>query len=52
MEKWQWKESLVCFGKDGKKSGVFFIGFIHIKINDKVKLTLFQPFDFKMCLYI
>ena len=37
----KWKESLVCFGKDGKKPGVFFLGLIHIKIND-------QPFDFKM----
>ena len=34
-----WKESLDCYGKDGKKPGVFFLGLIHIKINDEVKLT-------------
>ena len=49
-----WKESLVWFGKDGKKPGVLFLGLIHIKINDEAKLTDYfnrlplQPFDFKM----
>ena len=33
-----WKESLVCFGKDGKKPCVF-LGLIQMKINDEVKLT-------------
>ena len=41
-KKWKkawWKESLVCFGKDGKKPCVFFLGLIQVKINDEVKLT-------------
>ena len=49
-----WRESLVCFGKDGKKSWCLFLGLIHIKINDEAKLTdyfnqlPFRPFDLKM----
>ena len=50
----KWKESLVSFGKDGKKPGVFFLGWKHIKINDEVKLTdyfnrlPFQSYDLRM----
>ena len=39
LKKAFWKESLESF-----------LGVIHIKINDEVKLRLFQPFDLKMCL--
>ena len=58
MEKWQWKESLVSFGKDGKKALCLFLGLKHIKINDEVKLTdyfnqlPFQPFDLKYFLVL
>ena len=50
-----WKESLVernpgQFWKRRKKAWCLFLGLIHIKINDEVKLTLFRPFDLKMCL--
>ena len=38
------------FWKRWKKAWCLFLGLIHIKINDKVKLTLFQPFDLKMSL--
>ena len=49
-----WKESLVSFGKDGKKAWCLFLGLKHIKLNDEVKLTdyfnrlPFQAFDLKI----
>ena len=51
-KKWKWKE--VERKPGGKKAWCLFLGVIHVKIDDEVKLTdnfnqlPFQPFDFKM----
>ena len=48
------KKAWSVLEKMEKKSGVFFLGLIHIKINDEAKLTdyfnqlPFRPFDLKM----